>query len=103
MHIVCKKKKVKMVEILLKNGATLEAATETGLTPLHVASFVGCPEAVVLLLQRGANVNGLTVRSESSLHLAIRNRQLETAKVLIKHGALVDAAARSHEKVDARL
>ena len=40
-----------MVELLLKYGASIEATTESGLTPLHVASFMGCMNIVIFLIQ----------------------------------------------------
>jgi ankyrin repeat protein len=41
----------KVVELLLKFGASIEATTESGLTPLHVASFMGCMNIVIYLIQ----------------------------------------------------
>jgi ankyrin repeat protein len=40
-----------VVELLLKFGASIEATTESGLTPLHVASFMGCMNIVIYLIQ----------------------------------------------------
>ena len=36
---------------MLKYGASIEATTESGLTPLHVASFMGCMNIVIFLIQ----------------------------------------------------
>ena len=41
LHIACKKNRIKVVELLLKFGASISATTESGLTPLHVAAFMG--------------------------------------------------------------
>jgi len=43
-----------IVELLLKNNASVNAVTKDGLTPLHLASLVGSVESVSLLLQNGA-------------------------------------------------
>ena len=64
-----------MVELLLKYHASVEATTESGLAPLHVAAFMGCINIVIFLLQQDANVNCETVRGETPLHLAARANQ----------------------------
>ncbi|CAG9109189.1 unnamed protein product [Plutella xylostella] len=67
LHIACKKNRLKVVELLLKYGATRKknrlkvvelllkygasksATTESGLTPLHVAAFMGCMNIALVL------------------------------------------------------
>jgi ankyrin len=68
LHIACKKNRIKVVELSLNttpvshNRVSIEqpllslltgigATTESGLTPLHVASFMGCMNIVIYLLQ----------------------------------------------------
>lgn len=65
-----------MVELLLKHGASIGATTESGLTPLHVASFMGCMNIVIYLLQHDANPDAATIRGETPLHLAARANQV---------------------------
>ena len=67
---------------------------KSGLTPLHVASFMGHLEIVNFLLQRGCDPNAPTVRGETSLHLATRGNQTAVMKVLLRNGANVDAKAK---------
>lgn len=52
LHIACKKNRIKVVELLLKYYAAIEATTESGLSPLHVAAFMGCINIVIYLLQQ---------------------------------------------------
>lgn len=52
------------------------ATTESGLTPLHVASFMGCMNIVIYLLQHDASPDIPTVRGETPLHLAARANQV---------------------------
>lgn len=73
---------------------TVSTHEQSGLTPLHVASFMGHLSIIVLLLQHGANPNAPTVRSETALHLAARSGQMEVARLLLRNGAQVDARAR---------
>lgn len=101
LHIACKKNRIKVVELLLKHGASkspicfqfvplynddllkltnlgISATTESGLTPLHVASFMGCMNIVIYLLQHEASPDVPTVRGETPLHLAARANQVVT-------------------------
>lgn len=56
--------------------AGISATTESGLTPLHVASFMGCMNIVIYLLQHDASPDVPTVRGETPLHLAARANQV---------------------------
>lgn len=67
---------------------------QSGLTPLHVASFMGCMNIVIFLLQHEANPDLPTVRGETPLHLAARANQTDIIRILLRNGAQVDARAR---------
>jgi ankyrin repeat protein len=67
---------------------------QSGLTPLHVASFMGCMNIVIYLLQHNANPDVPTVRGETPLHLAARANQTDIIRILLRNGAHVDAKAR---------
>lgn len=67
---------------------------QSGLTPLHVASFMGCMNIVIFLLQHEANPDVPTVRGETPLHLAARANQTDIIRILLRNGAKVDARAR---------
>ena len=67
---------------------------QSGLTPLHVASFMGCMNIVIYLLQHGASADVPTVRGETPLHLAARANQTDIIRILLRNGAQVDARAR---------
>uniref|UniRef100_A0A1I8I2C9 ANK_REP_REGION domain-containing protein n=1 Tax=Macrostomum lignano TaxID=282301 RepID=A0A1I8I2C9_9PLAT len=93
----CKKNRIRVIELLLQFGCAVEAATESGLTPLHVAAFMGHNSVALLLLQHGANVNSLTVRTETPLHLSVRSGQLEASRALLRCGAQPDARAKDNQ------
>ena len=67
---------------------------QSGLTPLHVASFMGHMNIVIYLIQHNANPDTPTVRGETSLHLAARANQTDIIRILLRNGANVDAKAR---------
>ena len=67
---------------------------QSGLTPLHVASFMGCMNIVIYLIQHQASPDEATVRGETPLHLAARANQTDIIRILLRNGAQVDARAR---------
>lgn len=67
---------------------------QSGLTPLHVASFMGHMNIVIYLIQNSANPDFTTVRGETALHLAARANQTDIIRILLRNGASVDARAR---------
>lgn len=82
------------VERMLADGAPVNAYSDDGWTPLHLASFFGHPKVAELLLAHGAD---LTARSKNPngntpLHAALAANQKMVAGILIGHGADVNAA-----------
>merc|ERR1719239_1265982 len=53
------------------------ATTESGQTPLHVASIMGCMNIIIFLIQHQANPDEATVRGETLLNLADRANQTD--------------------------
>jgi len=79
-----------IVEYLLKNKANVHERDNEGRTALMVATYADCAE---LLLDYGARVLELDNNGETALfHIAERTQDyhLETAKVLLARGALVN-------------
>ena len=76
----------------LSVGANLEARTERGLTPLHMAAkYSTAPSVIAVLLDAGANLEARTVGGSTPLHLATRFPSAVTT--LVEAGA--DLEARS--------
>ncbi|KAE8300109.1 Ankyrin-2 [Larimichthys crocea] len=85
------------MELLVKYGASIQAITESGLTPIHVSAFMGHLNIVLLLLQNGASPDIRNIRGETALHMAARAGQMEVVRCLLRNGALVDAMAREDQ------
>src|SRR6185295_18847063 len=82
------------VRALIKKDASLtNAFSPDGFTPLGLAVFFGHRETVEALLAAGAEVNTPSRESMkvTPLHSAAAARQVEIARVLIAHGANVNA------------
>ena len=60
-------------------------------TPLQHAAYFGQEEIAAYLIRRGADVNVASGLGWTSLHLAARRGRLEIVKLLVEHGANVDA------------
>jgi ankyrin repeat protein len=64
LHIVSNWGDCEAIQILVSEGADLNASGETGFTPLHCAAEQNKPEAIELLIKLGAqsiaNANGET-------------------------------------------
>ena len=76
-----------IVQLLIANGADVNAKNEDGCTPLHDAAWSGHKEIVELLITAGADVNAGDKNGATPLDLAaIQVKNTETADLLRKHG-----------------
>ncbi len=76
-----------VAELLITNGADVNAKSDGEYTPLHFAVDHGRKEIAVLLIKNGADVNAKTKGdSETPLDWAIKDKRTEIADLLRKHG-----------------
>lgn len=90
-------KKAEIAELLLNEGADVNARTETGLTPLHIALKRGFKDLVDVFLKYDVDPNITEYENRSSpLHLATLNNHLAPKseemiiRALLQKGADVD-------------
>lgn len=92
LHLAIFEDRRRVVELLIDNGADVNAGNETINFPLHMASRTGKVEIAELLIQNGAKVNASPSRSSRTpLHWAACNGHLDVAKVLVRYGADVNS------------
>jgi ankyrin repeat protein len=80
-----------VAELLLANGADVDAKDDNGVTPLYTAATKGYKGVAELLLANGADVNAKTHRGYTPLHTAASHNQKEMAALLLAKGANVNA------------
>ncbi|OPZ86229.1 MAG: Phosphocholine transferase AnkX [bacterium ADurb.Bin429] len=86
---------------LLARGAIVNAVAHNGLTPLMAAAWSSAtdsPALVALFIEKGADVHarftGPTHTGRTALHFAVMSKSLPKVKLLVEHGAQVNAKAK---------
>ncbi len=82
---------LKVVNLLLDNGAQVAASNEWSQSALHIATISGFPPIVKQLLNFDANVNARDRYLRTPLHYAAQYGFVKGANLLMKSGGLVDA------------
>ena len=72
-------------------GASVDPATQSGYTPLHVASHFGQAAMVRYLLQNGADVRSVTSAGNTPLHHAAQQGQTLIITLLLEKKANPDS------------
>ena len=84
------------VNKLLAAGADAKAANRYGVTPLYLACQNANPAMIERLLKAGVDPNSVSTEGETALMTVARTGVVEAAKVLLDHGAKVDAREEWH-------
>jgi len=84
-----------IVDVLLRSGARVDAATRLGVTPLTLACRHGSAAVIEQLLKAGADPNTLMGEGETALMTAAQAGSAAGVKVLLAHGANVNARERT--------
>ena len=82
---------IEVVQVLLDDGANIEATNDFEYTSLTLASENGHSDVVQLLLNTGANIEAMDDNERTSLILASESGHIEVVHVLIDYGANLEA------------
>jgi cytohesin len=89
LHAAAGKGNIEVAEVLIRNGAELEARIlQNQNTPLHLAVRNNHKAVVTLLIAQGADVNAKTKHGETPLDLGISKGHNEIVDLLRKHGGI---------------
>jgi ankyrin repeat protein len=91
LHWAAGKGRKEIVELLLANGADVNAKNKDGETPLYLAARDGRMDAVELLLTKGADVNAKNKDGETPLYLVAGDGRKDVVELLLAKGADVNA------------
>jgi len=73
---------MKIVELLLKNGADVNKPMYDGDTPMYMAHYRGHKEAMKLLLHHGGKINAQNAEGKIPLHYLLESKDVSTATKL---------------------
>lgn len=85
------------VMTLIAKGANVNAKSNDGATPLHMAAGYGYKGVAELLLSKGADLNATYSHGLTPLHLAASSGHKTVTKLLIAKGANVNAKSDGND------
>jgi ankyrin repeat protein len=91
LHLAVGQNHKELTDVLLKDGADVNALTTDKLTPLHMAAQNGNIEIITLLLNKGANINPVDSKGWTPLDRAIKWEHPEAADFIKQHGGHVNS------------
>jgi len=83
---------------LLKAGADAKARNQFGATPMSEAAFVGSVAILEALLKAGADPDSPGADGQTALMIVARTSNVEAARLLIAHGANVNATEKQKQQ-----
>ncbi|XP_078316766.1 ankyrin repeat domain-containing protein 16-like [Crassostrea virginica] len=86
LHIAVEKRCLKSVQEILKHGGSVNAANDTGRTPLHLAAISGDLDIAMTLLSHGAAVNARDRDSFTPVHRACLSNQHKILNAMMNKG-----------------
>jgi ankyrin repeat protein len=94
LHFAAKsgKESTKIVQLLLDQGAEIDAPDDFGRTALHETVRNGKLQILGTLLDRGASLERTDFGGITALHIAVENKDVSTVRLLLDRGANPEAA-----------
>ncbi|XP_028398575.1 transient receptor potential cation channel subfamily A member 1-like [Dendronephthya gigantea] len=77
----------KLIQLLLENGADVNARDDRRWTPLLYVAAAGCPCCTKILVENGAKLNEWDKNRMTPLSLAASRNKVNAVKALLDHGA----------------
>ncbi|TMW68383.1 hypothetical protein Poli38472_005851 [Pythium oligandrum] len=90
LHAASHNGRLKVVQVLLAFGASMNEADARGMTPLMSAVGNGQVQVAQFLMRAGADLSRCNTQGESALHDAVRNGSVRMIRLLLDQGADVN-------------
>ncbi|GFS99414.1 hypothetical protein NPIL_346171 [Nephila pilipes] len=90
LHIAADNGCLEVVNLLLKNGADINAKNDKQATALHLASLNGHVDVVKTLIMIGAEINARSRDGGTPLHNAVEHGHEKIVEILLEHGAKIN-------------
>lgn len=104
MHLACRQRDGSDVRALLTRGyADVDACTDSGWTPLHLAVSFQHPLVVQQLCRAGADVRRVTGRGHTALEMAVMSSAQGCVVALLRQGERLETVSPTLERSVARL
>jgi serine/threonine-protein phosphatase 6 regulatory ankyrin repeat subunit B len=93
LHLLAQKGGVEILSYMVSRGFSLDAETDTGLTPLHIAALYGNADAIIFFLKyapqeiKQQRIEKRDLNGNTPLHLAAKEGHLNSISALITQGA----------------
>ena len=84
-----------IVQLLLTNGASIEAVDKYNETPLYFAARKGHTHTVELLLSKSASIEATDDNNHTPLHCAASNGHTSIVELLLSKGASIEAVRKT--------
>ena len=82
LHAAILLKDIMLVETLIEKGIDLNARTESGIAPIHLAAYYDLAAILEMIINNGGNTGSL-LEGKTALDIAIEKNSTEAAKILI--------------------
>jgi ankyrin repeat protein len=96
LHWAVREDDLDLADMLVRAGADVKAANRYGVTAIYLACVNGSPAMIERLLKAGVDANAAGPEGETALMTAARTGKIEAARVLLDHGATIDARETWH-------
>jgi ankyrin repeat protein len=96
LHWAVHQNDLELVDRLVKAGANVKAANDYGVTPMSEAAVVGNAALIERLVKAGADVESANADGQTALMVVARTSYVDAARVLLRHGARVNAVEKWH-------
>ena len=90
LYRACLSSSLKIVKILIDNGADVNKKVKGKESPLAIACHLGKLDLIELLIKKGASLNHRTSQSHTPLSLAVSQKRINVCCLLLRYKAPVD-------------